>query len=171
MAAGNEQISASLRAESSRSSPRGQIMSVERCETEPHGQTLKQKNLPSPIGIDRGVGHEAIFDHGKTIERGPLPYHHPALLPAPMGFLVAPTQQMRRRAFDPTRVNSRHRTGVDSGGLHDLRRHHPGGIAAEHARAREDMEAQAPSPEVILALRAGHRHGAGPARRTGPTPG
>jgi len=68
--------------------------------------------------------------------------------------LVAPAQQVGRRPFDPPGIDGRYGAGVDPGGLHDLRRHHPGGIAAEDAGAGKDMEAQAPGPEVVLALRA-----------------
>ena len=90
---GNEQIPASLPGlQLPKFFHQGEVMGEEGSAgfEPPANQALKKKDLPSPLGIDGGIGYEAVFHHGKAVERGPLPHHHLALLPAPVGLLVAP---------------------------------------------------------------------------------
>ena len=95
--------------------------------------------------------HLAVRRQRQPVEGHALADHRRALPDRPERLRIRALEQAARRRLHPLRADAGHRAREQARGLHELRRHHPGGVTA-HARARPDREVRA-ARALIVALR------------------
>ena len=95
--------------------------------------------------------HLAVRRQRQPVEGHALADHRRALADRPERLRIRALEQAARRRLHPLRADAGHRARKQARGLHELRRHHPGGVPA-HARARPDREVRA-ACALVIALR------------------
>ena len=95
--------------------------------------------------------HLAVRRQRQPVEGHALADHRRALRDRPERLRIRALEQAARRRLHPLRADAGHRARKQARGLHELRRHHPGGVPA-HARARPDREVRA-ARALVVALR------------------
>ena len=95
--------------------------------------------------------HLAVRCQRQPVEGHALADHRRALRDRPERLRIRALEQAARRRLHPLRADAGHRSGEQARGLHELRGHHPGGVAA-HARARPDRKVRA-ARALVVALR------------------